>query len=50
MGVVYLNLLNYLNFFNFMAVQYVLAERGNPLKPEDPKKWYANTKSTGEVS
>jgi predicted histone-like DNA-binding protein len=33
-----------------MAIQFTLAERGNPLKPEDPKRWYANTKSTGEVT
>jgi predicted histone-like DNA-binding protein len=33
-----------------MAVQFVLVERGNPLKPENPKKWYANAKSTGVVN
>jgi predicted histone-like DNA-binding protein len=33
-----------------MAVKYVLIERGNPQKPEEPKKWYASAKSTGEVT
>ena len=33
-----------------MAVQYVLAEKGNPIRPEDPKKWYACAKSTGDVT
>jgi predicted histone-like DNA-binding protein len=33
-----------------MAVKYVLSEKGNPLKPEEPKKWYATAVSTGEVS
>jgi predicted histone-like DNA-binding protein len=33
-----------------MAVNYVLSEKGNPIKPETPKKWYATAKSTGEVS
>lgn len=32
-----------------MAVQYVLSEKGNPIKPEEPKKWYANAKSTGDI-
>lgn len=32
-----------------MAIKYVLSEKGNPLKPEDPKKWYANAKSTGDI-
>jgi predicted histone-like DNA-binding protein len=33
-----------------MSVQYVLSQKGNPLKPEEPKKWYANAKSTGEIT
>jgi predicted histone-like DNA-binding protein len=33
-----------------MSVKYVVVEKGNPLKPEDPKKWYANAKSTGEIT
>lgn len=33
-----------------MSVKYVLTERGNPLKPEDPKKWYAHAKSAGEIT
>jgi predicted histone-like DNA-binding protein len=33
-----------------MAVKYVLVERGNPQKPDDPKKWYAQAKSDGDVS
>ena len=33
-----------------MAVSYVVVERGNPLKPESPKKFYAQAKSSGEVT
>ena len=33
-----------------MAVSYVVVERGNPLKPENPKKFYAQAKSSGEVT
>ncbi|MDR2651255.1 MAG: HU family DNA-binding protein [Prevotellaceae bacterium] len=33
-----------------MAIKYVLSEKGNPLRPEEPKKWYANAKSTGDIS
>ncbi len=33
-----------------MAIKYVLSEKGNPLKPADPKKWYANAKSTGDIT
>ncbi len=33
-----------------MSVKYVLSEKGNPLKPADPKKWYATAKSTGEFT
>ncbi|MDR2764338.1 MAG: HU family DNA-binding protein [Tannerella sp.] len=32
-----------------MAVSYVLSEKGNPLKQEEPKKWYANAVSTGKI-
>ena len=33
-----------------MAVFYNKVERGNPLKPTDPKKWYAVLKSLGQVT
>ena len=33
-----------------MAVSYVVVERGNPLKPENPKKFYAQAKASGEVT
>jgi predicted histone-like DNA-binding protein len=33
-----------------MAVKYVLAPKGNPAKPEAPKKFYAQTKSTGDIT
>ena len=33
-----------------MAVTYVVVERGNPLKPENPKKFYAQAKASGEVT
>jgi predicted histone-like DNA-binding protein len=33
-----------------MAVKYSLTERANPLKPDEPKKWYAGTKSSGAVT
>jgi predicted histone-like DNA-binding protein len=33
-----------------MAVPYVLIERGNPQKPEEPKKFYAQAKNSGEIS
>jgi predicted histone-like DNA-binding protein len=33
-----------------MAVNYVLVERGNPAKPEAPKKFYAQAKSSGEFT
>jgi predicted histone-like DNA-binding protein len=33
-----------------MAIKYVLAERLNPQKPEEPKKWYALAKSTGDIT
>lgn len=33
-----------------MPVQYTLTQKGNPSKPEAPKKFYANAKSSGEVS
>lgn len=32
-----------------MPVNYVLVPRGNPAKPKDPKKLYAQFKSNGEV-
>ncbi|MDR1180852.1 MAG: HU family DNA-binding protein [Bacteroidales bacterium] len=33
-----------------MAVKYSLTEKGNPLRPGDPKKWYANSKSAGSIT
>jgi predicted histone-like DNA-binding protein len=33
-----------------MPVQYSLAEKGNPSDQSAPKKFYANAKSTGEVT
>lgn len=33
-----------------MPVPYVLVQRGNPAKPSDPKKYYAQLKSGGEVT
>jgi predicted histone-like DNA-binding protein len=33
-----------------MAVKYVLVERGNPAKPEAPKKFYAQAKSSGDLT
>jgi predicted histone-like DNA-binding protein len=32
-----------------MAVKYNVVQRGNPQKPEEPKKWYAQAKSDGDV-
>jgi predicted histone-like DNA-binding protein len=32
-----------------MAVRYTVSERGNPLQPQQPKKWYANAISTGDT-
>ena len=33
-----------------MAVKYTVIEKGNPQKPEQPKKWYANAKSIGDIT
>jgi len=33
-----------------MAVKYILAQKGNPGDLQAPKKFYAQTKSTGEVT
>ena len=33
-----------------MAVKYTVNQRGNPLQPEQPAKWYANAKSAGNVT
>ena len=33
-----------------MAIQYTVNEKGNPLNPQQPKKWYANAKSSGDVT
>jgi predicted histone-like DNA-binding protein len=32
-----------------MSVKYTVKEKGNPMNPQQPKKWYANAKSDGEV-
>jgi predicted histone-like DNA-binding protein len=34
----------------FMSVKYTVSAKGNPSKPSDPKKWYANAKANGEVT
>jgi predicted histone-like DNA-binding protein len=34
----------------YIAVKIVVSEKGNLLKPDEPKKWYASAKSTGEIS
>ncbi|MDR1382189.1 MAG: DNA-binding protein, partial [Tannerella sp.] len=33
-----------------MAVNYVLVERGNPGNPKAPKKFYAQAKSSGDLT
>jgi predicted histone-like DNA-binding protein len=33
-----------------MAVKYTVKEKGNPLNPSQPKKWYANAKSAGDTT
>jgi predicted histone-like DNA-binding protein len=33
-----------------MALKYRLVQRGNPSKPTDPKKYYANVVTRGDVS
>jgi predicted histone-like DNA-binding protein len=33
-----------------MAVKYTVNEKGNPLNPSQPKKWYANAKSAGDTT
>lgn len=33
-----------------MAIKYILSEKGNPTKPEDPRKWYATAKNTGDIT
>ena len=33
-----------------MPVKYTITEKGNPLQHMQPKKWYANAKSTGETT
>ena len=33
-----------------MPVGYIVSEKGNPLKPEQAKKWYATAKSTGDTT
>jgi predicted histone-like DNA-binding protein len=33
-----------------MSVKYILVERGNPQKPDEPKKLYAQTKSDGDIN
>jgi predicted histone-like DNA-binding protein len=33
-----------------MAVKYTVNERGNPLQPQQAKKWHANAKSAGDTT
>jgi len=33
-----------------MSIKYQLIQRGNPGKPEDPKKFYASAQNDGDVS
>jgi predicted histone-like DNA-binding protein len=33
-----------------MSVKYILVERGNPQKPDEPKKLYAQAKSDGDIN
>jgi predicted histone-like DNA-binding protein len=33
-----------------MAVKYTVSEKGNPLQPQQPKKWYANARSAGDTT
>lgn len=33
-----------------MAIKYVVVQKGNPSKPDEPKKFYAAAKADGEVS
>ena len=33
-----------------MAVKFNVSEKGNPLKPQEKKKWYATAKSTGDTT
>ncbi len=33
-----------------MALTYVVVERGNPLNPQEAKKYYARTKASGQVT
>jgi predicted histone-like DNA-binding protein len=35
---------------SIMAVKFVTSAKGNALKPEEPKRWYATAKSSGEIS
>ena len=33
-----------------MALKYRLVQKGNPAKPDDPKKFYANSVTRGDIS
>ena len=33
-----------------MAIKYTVNEKNNALQPQQPKKWYAGAKSTGDVT
>ena len=33
-----------------MAIKYTVTEKSNPLHPQQPKKWYANAKSSGDIT
>lgn len=35
---------------NFKKMKYKLIQKGNPAKPADPKKWYANPVKSGTVT
>lgn len=40
----------FLNINQIMAAKYVISQKGNPSKPNDPKKFYASSKSSGDVT
>lgn len=40
---------HFLNTY-FMSIKYIVIEKGNLAKPEEPQKFYAQAKSNDEVS
>jgi len=40
----------FLNINQIMAAKYVIVQRGNPGKLTEPKKFYASSKSSGDVT